>query len=180
MAGYGGDGTQHEIANGLAGSGVTQGVLPGGTGNGLASELGIPDTLEAAVTLLCTSYNQRHIDIAQIGPDYFVQRLFTGIEPQKQTSREDKDKYGTLAYLKRDLHLLRNMENIPYRLTIDGEEITTDGYKCYVVNSGKSGTGMAISRKFEVDDGFLDVFMLSRDAKSANAALARFLDLDTD
>ena len=52
VAGYGGDGTQHEIANGLMGTGVPMGVLPGGTGNGFANELGIPISLEPAVDLL--------------------------------------------------------------------------------------------------------------------------------
>jgi YegS/Rv2252/BmrU family lipid kinase len=180
VAGYGGDGTQHEIANGLMGTGVVMGILPGGTGNGFANELGTPTTLQPAVELLCTSHNRRHIDIGQLADgDYFIQRLFTGIEPDEQTSREEKDKYGTLAYLKRDVNRLSQIEDIPYRLTIDGEEIPVKGHKCYVVNSAKAGTGLSISSKFQVDDGYLDVFMLSRDSKSTNAALARFFNLDT-
>jgi YegS/Rv2252/BmrU family lipid kinase len=180
VAGYGGDGTQHEIANGLIGSGVTMGVLPGGTGNGFANELGIPSTLETAVELLCTSFNRRAIDVARAGDQHFVQRLFTGIEPQEQTSRADKDKYGTLAYLKRDIGRLSSLQDLPYRLVIDGQEIAVNGYKCYVVNSGMAGTGLSISHEFKIDDGYLDVFMLSRDPQSANAALARFLDLNTE
>ncbi len=43
VAGYGGDGTQHEIANAVLGSDVTMGILPGGTGNGVAREMGIPN-----------------------------------------------------------------------------------------------------------------------------------------
>jgi YegS/Rv2252/BmrU family lipid kinase len=177
VVGYGGDGTQHEIANGVMGTGVPMGVLPGGTGNGLANEMGIPNTLEPAAELLCTSYNQRKIDVAQLEDGYFIQRLFTGIEPEEQTSREDKDKYGTLAYLKRDIGRLRDIQDISYRLTIDGEEIEVMGYKCYVVNSAKAGTGLSISTQFSVDDGCLDVFMLSRDLKSTEEAVERFLNL---
>jgi hypothetical protein len=115
VAGYGGDGTQHEIANGVMGTGVPMGVLPGGTGNGFANELGIPTTLKPAVELLCMSHNQRKIDIAEIEDGYFVQRLFTGIEPDEQTSREDKNKYGTLAYLMRDIRRLQEIQDIPYK-----------------------------------------------------------------
>ncbi len=179
VAGYGGDGTQHEIANALMGTDVMMGVLPGGTGNGFASELGIPTTLQPAVELLCTSYNKRKIDIAQVGDSYFIQRLFTGIEPEEQTSRADKDKYGTFAYLIRDINRLRNIQDIPYKLTIDGQEVEVMGHKCYVVNSARAGTGLSISTQFSVDDGMLDVFMLSRDAKSAGAALERFFNLKT-
>jgi diacylglycerol kinase family enzyme len=53
------------------------------------------------------------------------------------------------------------------------------GFKCYVVNSAKAGTGLSISSQFQVDDGLLDVFMLSRDRKSMDAAVARFLSLPT-
>lgn len=179
VVGYGGDGTQHEIANGVLGTGVPMGVLPGGTGNGFANELGIPGKLEPAVESLCISHNQRKIDVAQLDEGYFVQRLFTGIEPEEQTSREDKDKYGTLAYLKRDVGLLKELQDIAYRLRIDDEEIEVMGFKCYVVNSAKAGTGLSISTQFQVDDGLLDVFMLSRDRKSTESAIARFLNLST-
>jgi YegS/Rv2252/BmrU family lipid kinase len=180
VVGYGGDGTQHEIANGVIGTGVPMGVLPGGTGNGFANELGIPGKLQPAVELLCTSHNQRQIDVAQIGEKYFIQRLFTGIEPEEQTSREMKDKYGTLAYLMRDVKRLGEIQDVPYRLRIDGEEVSVRGHKCYVVNSGKAGTGLSISANFAVDDGYLDVFMLSKDPKSVGAAADRFLNLPTE
>ena len=184
VVGYGGDGTQHEIANGVMGTGVPMGILPGGTGNGFGNEMGIPSELEPAVRLLCTSYNQRKIDIVKMedgyNEDYFVQRLFTGIEPEEQTSREDKDKYGTLAYLGRDIRRLKDIADINYTLTIDGETIEVAGYKCYVVNSATAGTGLSISRNFKVDDGLLDVFMLSRNAKSSYAALDRFFGLDNN
>ena len=49
------------------------------------------------------------------------------------------------------------------------------GHKCYVVNSGTAGTGLSISANFAVDDGFLDVFMLSRDHKSTAPRLSASL-----
>lgn len=180
VAGYGGDGTQHEIANGIMGTSAVMGVLPGGTGNGFANELGTPGTLRPAVEMLCTSHNRRRIDIAQVEDGIFVQRLFTGIEPEEQTSREDKDKYGTLAYLKRDISRMGEVQDIPYKLTIDGEEIEVMGHKCYIVNSGKAGTGVSIAERFAVDDGILDVFMLSRDIASTSGAINRFLNLDNE
>jgi YegS/Rv2252/BmrU family lipid kinase len=180
VAGYGGDGTQHEIANGVMGTGVPMAALPGGTGNGFGNELGIPTDLRPAVEMLCTSYNQRKIDIAELEEGYFVQRLFTGIEPDEQTSREDKNKYGTFAYLVRDIKRLSEIQDIQYRLKIDGEDIEIMGYKCYVVNSATAGTGLSISKNFAVDDGYLDVFMLSRDPQSSGAALDRFFSRDTE
>jgi len=65
VAGYGGDGTQHEIANGLIGTGVTMGVLPGGTGNGFCREMGLPDKLKPALEILATSHNVKNIDVGK-------------------------------------------------------------------------------------------------------------------
>ena len=55
VVGCGGDGTQHEIANAVMGSGKPMGILPGGTGNGFATEMGIPKDFRKAVEVLCTS-----------------------------------------------------------------------------------------------------------------------------
>jgi diacylglycerol kinase family enzyme len=74
------------------------GILPGGTGNGFAREMGIPKTLRPAVEVLCTSQNVRRIDVGQINnAEYFIQRLYVGIEPEEQTSRA-MDKYGVFGY----------------------------------------------------------------------------------
>ena len=59
VVGYGGDGTQHELANAVIGTGMPMGILPGGTGNGFAREIGIPKELDEAVELLCTSQHVR-------------------------------------------------------------------------------------------------------------------------
>jgi diacylglycerol kinase family enzyme len=88
IAGYGGDGTQHEIANAILRSErkVPLAILPGGTGNGYCRENNVPDELEAAVELMCTSTNLRHVDVVKLGDEYFIQRLYTGVEPEEQTS----------------------------------------------------------------------------------------------
>ena len=99
VAGYGGDGTQHEIANGVLGTDATMGVLPGGTGNNFAKELGTPQTLRPAAELLCAAPRVRLVDVVESGESVFILRLYAGIEPEQQTTREDKDRYGKLAYL---------------------------------------------------------------------------------
>ena len=88
VVGYGGDGTQHELANAVIGTATPMAVLPGGTGNGFARELGIPKELRAAVELICTGGRVRQIDVGRIGEQYFIQRMYAGVEPEEQTSRE--------------------------------------------------------------------------------------------
>ena len=112
VVGYGGDGTQHELANAVleaadaVGGPARIGILPGGTGNGFAREMGVPGTLREATEVLCRSDRVRSIDVGrllEVGnvdvPDrYFIQRLYVGVEPEEQTSREMKDRYGVFAY----------------------------------------------------------------------------------
>ncbi|MFN2106257.1 MAG: diacylglycerol/lipid kinase family protein [Candidatus Promineifilaceae bacterium] len=184
VAGYGGDGTQHEIANGVMDTGVAMGVLPGGTGNGFCTELGIPDQLRPAVELLCGGSRLRKIDIARVDGDgrepmLFVQRLYTGIEPESQTSREEKDHYGTFAYVRSGIQRLRQLQNVPYTLTIDGQKISEEGVKCYVVNSAMAGTGISIDPTFAIDDGLLDVFIVGKNFEQLASAGDRLLHLRT-
>lgn len=182
VVGYGGDGTQHEIANAVMGSGVAMGVLPGGTGNGFANELGIPKSLAAAAEVLCTSRKLRKTDIVQLGEGYFIQRLYVGIEPEQQTSREMKDKYGTLAYAITAYQRRKAQQQVNYRITIDGEVIERPANKVYVVNAAQTGTGVSVTGKFSrSDDGLLDLFVLDlKSLETISAAAVRMLNLSTD
>ncbi len=182
VAGYGGDGTQHEIANAVLSSGgkVIMGILPGGTGNGFAREMNIPKTLRPAVEVLCTSRNIRQIDAAQANGQYFVQRLYVGIEPEEQTSRAMKDKYGVFAYAVSMARRRKSMKNVKYRVTIDGEPKEFEAAKAYVINSGMMGTGFAITHAYAIDDGLLDAFALDlENMHTIYAATERFLNLNT-
>jgi YegS/Rv2252/BmrU family lipid kinase len=182
VAGYGGDGTQHEIANGILGKDVVMGVLPGGTGNGFANEIGIPQKLRPAVELLCTSRNTRDLDVVKLGDSYFIQRLYVGIEPEQQTSREDKNKYGTLAYAISTFRLARTTVDVPFQITIDDQVIEMPAAKVYVVNAAQSGTGISVTGSMsQSDDGLVDVFALSvKNLRTIEAAADRMLNLQRE
>ena len=182
VAGYGGDGTQHEIANGLMGTGVTMGVLPGGTGNGFCNEMGLPNKLRPALELLATSRKVKNVDIVLFQDNYFIQRLYVGIEPEEQTSREMKDKYGTMAYAISSYRRMKHKKDIHYRITIDGEVLEMPASKVYVVNASQSGTGISVTGDLSSsDDGLLEVFVLDQaNLKTISAAADRLLGLHTE
>ena len=173
VAGYGGDGTQHEIANALVEASVAtgrqtpMGILPGGTGNGFAREMGVPKTLREATEVLCTSTRTRAVDVgrlsdigqAEVADRYFVQRLYVGVEREEQTSRELKDKYGVFAYLVNATQHAGETKVVRYRVGLDGEHVEFEASKVYVVNSGMMGTGLRITHSYAVDDGLLDCFL---------------------
>jgi YegS/Rv2252/BmrU family lipid kinase len=180
VAGYGGDGTQHEVANAILSSPrkVPMAILPGGTGNGFCRENNVPEELAVAVELMCTGRNLRYVDAVRLGDGYFIQRLYTGVEPEQQTSREMKDRYGVLAYAMTVRQQAKEMIEAHYRLTIDGQTIETRGTRCYIVNSGMSGKGLTVDTNFSVTDGLLDVFLLKRDLAHVEAVAERFLHVN--
>ena len=181
VAGYGGDGTQHEIANGILGTDAVMGILPGGTGNNFAKEMGTPESLLPAAELLCTSQNVRHIDVVQMGEICFILRLYVGIEPEQQTSREDKDKYGKLAYVVDAYRKARDSKEVNYRVTIDGEFTEVPAMVLYVVNAAKNGAGISVAGELsKIDDGLMDAFILNmNDLNTISGAVDRMLNLDT-
>ncbi len=193
VAGYGGDGTQHEVANALVraaqetGRVVPLGILPGGTGNGFSREVGTPRTLREATELLCTSHHTRLVDVGRVAvsadgttrEELFIQRVYLGMEPEQQTSREEKDRFGVLAY---PVSLIKRPaaagEHHSYRVQADDESIEPHGNRIYLVNSGMTGSGVRIMPGYSIDDGLLDCFLLDQDTiGTITSAAARFLDL---
>ena len=176
VVGYGGDGTQHEVANAVVTAAVAtgrrtpMGILPGGTGNGFAREVGIPKKLRDATVLLCTSTRTRAIDVgrlrsvgqAQVDDRYFIQRLYIGIEPEEQTSRELKDRYGVFAYAVSAARASIRPREFHYQVDVDGEVLEFEASKVYVVNSGMTGSGLKVTHGYAIDDGLLDCFVLDK------------------
>lgn len=166
VAAYGGDGTQMEVANGLLGTGVPQAILPGGTGNAMAHDLGISLVLREAAALIVNSPKRRAIDLAKIGDQVFMLRAYAGISSDQAASREEKDKYGQLAYVREGLKFLRNMPETQFQATVDGEVIEGKAVICFILNAGSIGgvMGMEIPKVGDVDisDGYLDLYAVTK------------------
>lgn len=181
VAGYGGDGTQMEIATGVMESNLPMAILPGGTGNAMAFELKIPRDLRQAVELICTSDTIKAVDLAQAGNAKFMLRLYSGVEEEQKTSREMKDKYGVLAYPMSTVQMARNLNHANYKMTIDGELVEEDGVSLMVLNAGSTGgIDLAFAGGVDITDGLLDIFMLDTTISSTLSATARFLQLPTE
>lgn len=168
---YGGDGTVKEVARALAGQPTVLALLPGGTGNALAVELGVPTDLAQAATLICdeVQHTVRAIDLGQMGEHVFVLRASLGLETEllQNAHRELKDQWGRLAYPLMALQKLSRGE-IPltrYRITLDGQVVMATGLQCTVANSAQMGLasgGLALAQGVNVSDGLLDVIVITR------------------
>ena len=158
---FGGDGTVLEVANGVMGSKVPIGILPGGTGNAVATELGISRDIAEAAELICGSHNQRAIDVAQVDERYFLLRAYTGISQDQAASREMKDKYHLLAYPMAVVDILTNAPEATYRVTVDGETVEKKAMTVFVNNLASLGGVDVDLGMVQPDNGKVDVMIIS-------------------
>ncbi len=176
VLGYGGDGTQMEVVNGLMGTDVPLAILPGGTGNAMAFELGIPRDLREAAQLVCQSRKTSGLDLARVRDRVFMLRAYTGPRSEQAASREEKDRFGLLAYPLAALRILTSLQPTRYRLVVDNQEWVEEGLMCFVFNAGSAGGIPAGLRSVSAQDGRLDVFVLDRETPLTQAVAQSLLD----
>ena len=169
---YGGDGTVAEVVSGLADGGPPLLLLPGGTGNALADDLGIPTTLaEAAALAVGDAADVKSIDLGRSGERFFALRMTMGIETALvgATTREMKDRFGWLAYVMAGLQALSDPQTAKYKITVDGVTHEVEGVAAMVANSVSVGheVGVKIAQNVSVSDGLLDVVVVESAALSS-------------
>jgi diacylglycerol kinase (ATP) len=173
---YGGDGTVMECASGLIGSQTPLAILPGGTANVMARELGLPLDLVAAATLAVNPHSRiRCVDMGQVGEQTFLLRAGIGFEAEmvEGADRDLKDRLGVLAYGLSALQTLANPPLARYRLCLDGVDEEYAGLACVVANSGNLGSAdIVLSKKTDISDGLLDVFVVTETDLPALVSLA--------
>ncbi|MET4592013.1 diacylglycerol kinase family protein [Arthrobacter sp. 754] len=169
----GGDGTVRCVAEVLAGTGIPMGLLPLGTGNLLARNLGMDVTdIEGAMVGALTGW-ERKIDVVRAvrnDPDkeqVFLVMAGVGYDAtiMADTNEDLKDKVGWLAYVDAGI---RNLPGKPVKATIivDGKDVVHRGVRSVMVgNCGKVQGNLEIFPDAKVDDGLLDVVVLAPKGK---------------
>ncbi len=155
----GGDGTLNEVVSGLAGSPTILGVLPAGTMNVFAREMGIPtDSLERAFSVI-ESGVIREVDLFEANGAPFVQMAGVGFDAQviEQTTWESKKMLGPLAYL---LAAVKVLGETPPKMEIvlaDGRR--EEGVAVIAGNGSLYGGQFRFFRNADNHDSKLDVLV---------------------
>jgi YegS/Rv2252/BmrU family lipid kinase len=164
VAAYGGDGTVMEVARGIMGLETPLAILPGGTANLMAVELGIPRNLSKAAELAVDERSAIHsIDVGRTGAGYFLLRVGMGFPARKveYAERELKDRFGVMAYTLAALKAVKAKDEANYHLTIDGKSFDIRTLACEVYNAGNMGVaGTSPVPGISVEDGLLDLVVL--------------------
>ncbi len=166
LVAVGGDGTFNEVLNGVAQvpgalSRVRLGLLPLGTANVFAKELGLPLDLDASLEIL-RSGRERRVDLAVAGyredgrpaERYFAQLGGAGLDVQaiEAVDWESKKRFGSLAYLGA---LFRAMGRVRRRLTLSNGEETLHGELVLIGNGRYYGGRFEIFPGASLCDGLL-------------------------
>jgi YegS/Rv2252/BmrU family lipid kinase len=159
----GGDGTINEIVNGIAGHNhVALGLLPLGTMNVFATELGLPlNDLESCWKIIRRNRIHR-VDLPRANGKHFVQLAGVGLDAQavKETSNAFKRSFGPLSYL---ISAVQIASRTPPVLRIESEDaVTTEGSFVLVGNGRLYGGRFPFFKEAVMDDGLLDVIVFKR------------------
>ena len=164
---YGGDGCVTEVAAALHHKGLPMAIIPAGTANVMAKELGIStDTTEALSILKAGAHKLLDVDMGLMNEQPFLLRVNIGIMADMvlEADRDLKNSVGQIAYGITALKTLSSAEPINYKLEIDGQPHDESGVSLTVTNSGHIGIGdFSLQPGISITDGLLDVILM-RDA----------------
>lgn len=154
----GGDGTVNEVVNGLGAGETRLGILPVGTMNVFATELGIPSGLEEAWKVV-EAGRVREVDLPRANDEYFVQLAGVGLDAEvvRCTTRDSKRTLGPISYL---LTLAQVAARQPPRVQIEPVDgPAREGSFVLVGNGRLYGGPFVLFKDARPDDGLLDVLV---------------------
>jgi YegS/Rv2252/BmrU family lipid kinase len=169
---WGGDGTVNEVASSLVRTGVPFGIVPAGSGNGLANELGIPRAAEAALEHAVRS-PARRIDAGEIAGRVFLNVAGLGIDARiahRFNARRGRS-HGLRTYVRETVAELWRFAPIDYHVVAGQERLDTRAFLVAIANSPQYGNGARGAPGARVDDGKLDLVVA--EASGVLAALWR-------
>jgi YegS/Rv2252/BmrU family lipid kinase len=168
VAAAGGDGTVHEVVNGLAGSGTALAVIPCGTANVWARESGVPRDLGRAIAALASARRVRvDLGLAETtaGRRYFLLMCGIGLDAEVVRRVEarlaGKRRLGTGWYGLLGARAVARTSPTGTTLTVDGVGLDRPLLQAVIGNTRLYGGVMRLTSAARMDDGLLDVCVLS-------------------
>lgn len=159
---WGGDGTAQRAIDAAAGSGIPLALLPAGTANLLATNIGVPQDVAAAVEIGLEG-ERRAMDIGRINGEAFAVMAGAGFDARMIDDADGalKDRFGRFAYVWTGLKNLR-VKPFDVRVNVDGAPWFSGAATCVLVgNVSQLFGGVALFDGARDDDGLLEVGVLA-------------------
>ena len=171
----GGDGTVSAVAAGLAGSAVALGVLPLGTLNHFAKDLGIPLELDAAIEVIARG-REIQVDLGEVNGRLFINNSSLGLYPDIVRNRENqRRRLGRAkwpALLAASLHALQRYPVLAVHIEVNGQALDRRSAFVFIGNNEYQMEGFTIGERAQLSGGRLSLYVTQRTGRFGLLRLA--------
>lgn len=157
----GGDGSINEVSQGLIDSDTVMGIIPTGSGNGLARFLEIPLRSRKAIKLL-NDFSIKKIDTASVNNELFVSIAGVGFDALIAKKFTKVNIRGFLSYFRLVALTYTHYKPKKYTLIIDGKKIVRRALFISFANSNQFGYNTSIAPNAIIDDGLLEISIVQK------------------
>lgn len=157
----GGDGTINETAIALCDTGVTLGIIPCGSGNGLARHLNIPVDTDEALKIIASGQSLT-IDHGSVNSRPFFCTFGTGFDAVVSHKFAQSKHRGKFTYISNTFKEYVSYKPEKYVIRANGEIITEEAFVVAVCNASQYGNNAYIAPHASIDDGLLDITVIHR------------------
>ena len=174
LVAIGGDGTVNTVAKRAFSQQKVLGIIPKGSGDGLARFLSIPRNTEQA---LSTILNRKiiQIDTAEVDGNFFINVAGAGFEAEVAHKFGKEGIRGLKGYAKTILESFGGREEKEVILTLDGKKTTVPFFSLSIANGAQWGNNFEIASAADMQDGLLDVAIMRKPKWHQVLGLIRFL-----
>ena len=160
----GGDGTVNQVANALQGIAVNAGIIPMGSGNGLAFAARIPKKPAEALAVIFRGKSE-YIDSFYINRQFSCMLCGLGFDAQVAHDFAKQKKRGLATYVKQSTRNFFSASPYPFELEMDGLRISTEAFFISIANSNQFGNNFTIAPQASLHDGLLDIVVVNKMSK---------------
>ncbi len=157
----GGDGTVNRVVSSLYDTGVNFGIIPMGSGNGLAFGAGIPKNCSKAIDVIFRG-NVSYVDAFTVNGQFSCMLSGLGFDAQVAHDFANKASRGLLTYTQQSLVQYFKAHPYQFQIVLDNFSFYTDAFFISIANSNQFGNHFTIAPKASLDDGLLDIVIVQK------------------
>ena len=155
----GGDGTINEVARAVARTPVVLGIVPSGSGNGLARHLHIPMNVKDALALIARNHVEQ-VDYCMVNDRPFFCTCGAGFDAQVSHKFSEAGTRGIVTYIKTTINEFFKYHGENFKIHIDGNLIEEHAFVVACCNAAQYGNNAFIAPQASMQDGLIDVTLI--------------------
>ncbi len=157
----GGDGSVNQVASALLGIDISFGIIPMGSGNGLARTAGISSKVASAMDIILEGKSQ-HIDAFYINNRFSCMLAGLGMDAQVAHDFAKQSSRGLFTYIKETIRNFFSARAFPFTISMEHSSFQTHAFFISIANSNQFGNNVTIAPQASLSDGLLDIVIVNK------------------